>query len=183
MFWKRSFLLIFTALIGTLFLGAAELPTPLKEREPALTSLGSSTLHWFGIHVYDIALFTEGKPYATNTTAVLSLRYAISIKHKRLQETTLQEWKRLGQGTLEQRESWIKQLDTLWPDIKSGESLSAFRQQNGPTAFYFGDRLLGEVADAAFGPAFFAIWVDERCRYPKVRDGLLNKDAQTKEGT
>lgn len=176
MLWKRRFLLIFTVLMGSRFLGAADLPTPLKEREPAFMLLGSSTLHWFGIHVYDIALYTEGKPYETNTTAVLSLRYAISIKHKRLQETTLQEWKRLGQGTPEQREGWIKQLDTLWPDIKSGESLSAFRQQNGPTAFYFGNRLLGEVADAAFGPAFFAIWLDEGCSYPKVRKGLLEKE-------
>jgi hypothetical protein len=176
MFCKRRVLLIFTVLMGARFLGAAELPTPLKERETELNLVGASTLHWFGIHVYDIALYTEGKPYATNTTAVLSLRYAISIKHKRLQETTLQEWKRLGQGTPEQRESWIQRLDALWPDIKSGDSLSAFRQQDGPTVFYFGDRLLGEVADAAFGPAFFAIWLDEDCRYPKVRKGLLEKE-------
>jgi hypothetical protein len=183
MFWKRSVLLIFIVLTGARFLDAAELPAPLKEREPALTLLGSSTLHWFGIHVYDVALYTEAKPYATNTTALLSLRYAISIKHKRLQETTLQEWKRLNKGTPEQREAWIKQLDTIWPDIKSGESLSAFRQQDGPTVFYFGDRLLGEVADAAFGPAFFAIWVDEQCRYPKVRKGLLNEEDKDKKGS
>ena len=183
MFWKRRFLLIFIVLTGTRFLGAAELPTPLKGREPELLSIGSATLHWFGIHVYEIALYTEGKSYATNTTAVLSLRYAISIKSKRLQETTLKEWERLKIGTPEQRQSWIKQLDVLWPDIKSGERLSAFRQQNGPTAFYFGDRLLGEVTDAAFGPAFFAIWLDEGCSYPKVRDGLLNKNGKAKKGT
>jgi hypothetical protein len=176
MFWKRRILLIFIVLLGARFLDAADLPAPLKEREPALTVLGSTTLHWFGIHVYDIALYTQGNPYTTNTTAVLSLRYAISIKHKKLQETTLQEWKRLGQGTPEQRQKWIDLLDTIWPDIKSGQSLSAFRQQDGPTAFYFGDRLLGEVSDAAFGPAFFAIWLDKDCRYPKVRKGLLEKE-------
>jgi hypothetical protein len=176
MFCKRCVLLFFTVLMGARLLGAAELPTPLKDREPELSLLGSSTLHWFGIHVYDIALYTEATPYATNTTALLSLRYAISIKHKRLQETTLQEWKRLNKGTPEQRDNWIKQLDTIWPDIKSGQSLSAFRQQDGPTVFYFGDRLLGEVTDAAFGPAFFAIWLDKGCRYPNVRKELLKED-------
>ena len=176
MFWKRRFLLIFIVLTGTRFLGAAELPTPLKGREPELLSIGSATLHWFGIHVYEIALYTEGKSYATNTTAVLSLRYAISIKSKRLQETTLKEWERLKKGTPEQRQSWIKQLDVLWPDIKPGDTLSALRQQDGPTIFYFGDRLLGEVADVAFGPAFFAIWLDEGCSYPKLRKGLLEKE-------
>jgi hypothetical protein len=88
----------------------------------------------------------------------------------------------VGQGTLEQREQWISQLDKIWPDIKSGESLSAFVKKDGPTTFYFGDNLLGEVADVAFGPAFFAIWLDEGCRYPKVRKELLKKDGLEKKG-
>jgi len=170
----RSMLLILAVLTACPTLRAVDLPTPLAQQEPELTLLGSSKLYWFGIHVYDIALYTENAPYTTNTTALLSLRYAISIKHKRLQETTLQEWNRLEQGTPEQRAEWIRQLDGLWPDIKPGETLSAFLQPAGPTTFYCGDRLLGAVPDAAFGPAFFAIWLDEACRYPKVRDGLLN---------
>lgn len=179
MVWVRSFLFVFIASVS---LVAGELPLPLKERTPALTVRGTATLHWFGIHVYDVALYTEDAPYTTNTTAVLSLHYAISIKHKKLQESTLQEWKRVGQGTLEQREKWISQLDKIWPDIKSGERLSAFLQKDGPTTFYFGDRLLGEVTDAAFGPAFFAIWLDEKCRYPKVRKELLKEDEPVKKG-
>jgi hypothetical protein len=39
---------------------------------------------------------------------------------------------------------------------------------------------LGEVEDAAFGPAFFAIWLGEQCRYPKVRKGLLSEDEKDK---
>jgi len=123
--------------------------------------------------VYDISLYSDSKPYTTTGSAVLSLKYHVSIRHKRLQETTLKEWKRLNKGTPEQRDAWIKRLDSLWPDIKPGDSLSAFRMAGGPTAFYFGDRLLGEVDDAAFGPAFFAIWLDRDCRYPKMRDSLL----------
>ena len=40
------------------------------------------------------------------------------------------------------------------------------------------DRLLGEVPDPAFGPAFFAIWLDAECRYPKVRDGLAGSEGE-----
>lgn len=171
------FLLILLMLVVRCRSEASELPLPLRGREPSLALLGSSALYWFGIHVYDIALYTEGNPYTTNTTAVLSLRYAIPIKHKRLQETTLQEWRRLELGTPEQRQVWINQLDALWPDIKSGESLSALCQQDGSTVFYFGDRCLGEVTDHSFGPAFFAIWLHENCRYPNVRNRLLHKGA------
>jgi hypothetical protein len=172
--FRFFFILFLTA--GSIL--AKDLPLPLKERTPPLTLRGTATLHWFGLHVYDVSLYTEGQPYTTNTTSVLSLQYAISIKHKRLQATTLDEWKRLKIATPEQREKWIAQLDGMWPDIKAGEQLSAYFQKDGATTFYCGDRLLGEITDAAFGPAFFAIWLDAGCRYPKVRDGLLKKEAK-----
>ena len=161
----------------TLFLtataGAVDLPTPLRELKPELRPMGTAALHWFGLHVYDVALYTQEAAYTTNNTAALSIRYSISIKHRRLLDTTLKEWQRMGKGDQTQRERWIKELDLLWPDLKPGDRLTALRRQNGATQFYCGDRLLGEVADPAFGPAFFAIWMDADCRYPKVRDGLL----------
>ena len=161
------------ALISADALGAAALPVPLREVKPDLKPVGAATLHWFGLHVYDVALFAQETPFTTNSTAVLSIRYNISIKHRRLLDTTLKEWQRMGKGEDVQRAQWIKQLDTLWPDLKSGDSLTAFKRSAGPTQFYFGDRFLGEVPDPAFGPAFFAIWLDAKCRYPEVRNGLL----------
>ncbi len=158
---------------------ASELPEPLKAVRPQLVSVGSATLRWFGIHVYDMSLYTTDQKYTPESTAVLSILYHISIKHRRLQDTTLEEWQRMNKGTPEQQEAWIQQLDAMWPDIKSGESLSAYRQSEGPTQFYFGDRLLGEVADPEFGPAFFAIWLDADCRYPKLRDKILKTDKKT----
>ena len=88
----------------------------------------------------------------------------------------------MGKGEEVQRAQWIKQLDPLWPDLKSGDSLTAFMRRDGATQFYFGDRLLGEVPDPAFGPAFFAIWLDAKCRYPEVRDGLLGVKKNAKRG-
>jgi len=172
----KKFFFIFGILSLGGLLVAGELPGPLQKVRPPLLSVGSATLHWFGIHVYDIALYAEDKNYTTNGAAVISICYNISIKHRRLQETTLKEWQRMGKGTAEQHEQWINQLDALWPDIKSGETLSAYRHPDGPTQFYFGNRLLGEVADKAFGPAFFSIWLDSECRYPKLRDKILKSN-------
>ena len=163
-------------------LGVAALPAPLREVKPDLMPVGTATLHWFGLHVYDVALFAQEEPFTTNSSAVLSIRYNISIKHQRLLDTTLKEWVRLGKGEDVQRAEWIKQLEPLWPDLKSGDSLTAFMRRDGATQFYFGDRLLGGVADPAFGPAFFSIWLDPKCRYPAVRDGLLGVKANAKKG-
>ena len=163
-------------LMLTATLQAGELPVPLRSVEPPLQSVGSGTLRWFGLHVYDVSLFAEKLPYSPAGTAALSISYAISIKHHRLVETTLKEWRRLGQGTAAQHQQWRRQLDGMWPDVKDGDRLTAFKRRDGPTQFYFGDRLIGEVADPAFGPAFFAIWLDEKSRYPEVRDRLLGND-------
>ncbi len=173
MFSGKLTWLFWVSLVSVDLLVAGALPAPVRVMSPELLPVGSATLHWFGLHVYDIALYAEEPGYTTNGAAGLSIRYNISIKHRRLQETTLKEWQRLGKGNAEQHERWIRQLDALWPDVSSGDSLTAFRNRNGPTQFYLGDQLLGDVADPAFGPAFFAIWLDADCRYPKVRDGLL----------
>ena len=170
------------ALISADALGSAALPAPLREVKPELRPVGAATLHWFGLHVYDIALYAQEAAYTTNSTAVLGIRYNISIKHRRLLDTTLKEWRRMGKGDDVQRAQWIKQLELLWPDLKAGDRLTAFMRKDGATQFYFGDRLLGEVPDPAFGPAFFAIWLDAKCRYPEVRDGLLGVTEDGKKG-
>lgn len=173
-------MLLLTAVTTTSW--AVELPVPLREVKPDLQSVGAATLHWFGLHVYDVALYAQDPAYTTNGTAALSIRYNISIKRRRLLDTTLQEWRRMNKDDDKQREEWIKQLESLWVDLKSGDSLTAFRKGDGPTKFYFGDKLLGEVSDPAFGPAFFAIWLDADCSYPKVRDGLLGVKKGEKKG-
>lgn len=169
-------------LILSATLRAGELPVPLRNAEPPLRPVGVATLRWVGLRVYDATLFAEQPPYSPDGTAVLSICYRVSIKHHRLLETTLKEWRRLGQGTAAQHEQWRQQLDGMWPDVKDGDRLTAFKRRNGPTQFYFGDRLLGEVADPAFGPAFFAIWLHGKSRYPEVRDELLGVRASGKEG-
>jgi hypothetical protein len=174
--------ILFVALSSIAAINATELPTPLREEKPELLPVGAATLHWFGLHVYDVALYAKETAYTTNGTAALSIRYNISVKRRKLLDTTLQEWRRLGKGDDAQRKKWIEQLESLWLDLKSGDSLTASRKGDGPTQFYFGDRLLGEVSDPAFGPAFFAIWLDENCSYPRVRDGLLGVKKGGKKG-
>lgn len=162
--------------------GAGELPIPLRNTAPGLKPVGEATLHWFGLHIYDVALFAAETPFAGDGTAALSIRYNISIKHRRLLDTTLKEWRRMGRGAAAQHERWMRELEPMWPDLKPGDRLTAFRRAGGPTQFYFGDRLLGEIADTDFGPAFFAIWLDPKCRYPEVRARLLGADQADKKG-
>lgn len=172
--------LVALSLVAAIY--ATELPNPVREEKPELLRVGAATLHWFGLHVYDATLYAPESVYTTNGTAALSIRYNVSVKRRKLLDTTMEEWRRLGRGNAEQRDKWIKQLEQIWLDLKSGDSLTAFIKGDGPTKFYFGERLLGEVPDPAFGPAFFAIWLDANCSYPKMRDGLLGVKKGEKKG-
>lgn len=50
-------------LLGALLLAntlyGVALPAMLREVKPEPQPLGTATLHWFGLHVYDIALFAQ----------------------------------------------------------------------------------------------------------------------------
>lgn len=165
-------------LILTLPLAAQTLPAPLQRDAPELARLGNAKLTWFGLHIYDIALHATNAAYTSNCTAAITIRYNVSIKRHRLVETTLKEWRRMGLGNDTQHAAWTNRLETIWPDVKADESLTAFRAANGPTRFYLGDKPVGEVADPAFGPAFFAIWLGPGCQYPRIRDDLLADPAK-----
>ncbi|MBM4149573.1 MAG: hypothetical protein FJ224_11115 [Lentisphaerae bacterium] len=170
-------------LAATLARADPPLPAPIaQDAARPMQKTGSASLHWFGIRVYDIALYSEGDAYSTNTTAALSIRYAVRIRGKRLVETTMDEWERMGIATAAERAAWLAALAPMWPDVHPGERLTAFRRNDGQTDFYFDDRLVGSVPDPDFGPAFFAIWLGEKCKHPDVRDRLLGTVSRKGKG-
>ena len=153
-----------------------ELPAPLSETEPELKLVGQARHTFLGFKVYDVALYAPGLPVTSNSTAVLSIHYHMSVTSKGLQSLTLKEWKRMGTGTESQREIWLKQLNAIWPDVKSGQNLSAFRIRNGPTRFFMGNRELGQIDDPVFGWAFLSIWLGPDCSKPRLRDRLIQSE-------
>lgn len=180
MILRNTVLGVLGLIMSVCLTGAAELPAPLLAVQPEMRLVGSARMRVWGLHIYDISLYSAETPYTTNSTAVLTLHYNVSIKRDRLLETTLEEWDRLGIVDSPQRREWIGQLAMLWPDVRPGDTLTALRRGNGSTDCYQGDRMVGEVKDPAFGPAFFAIWLDANCSHPKSRESLLGMKTDKK---
>lgn len=138
--------------------------------------LGAGRLKFFGLHVYDAQLFvprgyTGGdlmpQPFA------LELTYARALSGKAIAERSYDEIAKLAYGSKEQRARWRAEMATLFPDVKSGQRLAGVHRPGAATRFYLDGRFLGEVADPAFGPAFFGIWLDPRTSAPDLRRQLL----------
>jgi hypothetical protein len=142
--------------------------------------VGSGVLSWFGIDVYEAFLFTESGRFdgqGVDQTVALELRYRRNIPASRLVDRTRKEWNRLdGKAELPEaavRESWLKQVGSFWPDIKSGDLIVTVVSPGGPARFYTAGEFIGEVRDPAFGPAFLGIWLHPDSSRPDLRDQLV----------
>ncbi|MBY0416871.1 MAG: chalcone isomerase family protein [Pararheinheimera sp.] len=132
-----------------------------------------SYLFW---DLYQAQLYTADgnwSDYQQSAPLVLKLTYQRDISKADFIEATVDQWKHLQGKVSAQHKDWAKQLDKLWTDVKKGDQLSCVLLANGTVQFYFNDKLLGDVTDPAFGPAFLDIWLSEKTSAPKLRKQLL----------
>ena len=136
-----------------------------------------SYLFW---DLYQAQLYTADgswSGYQQSAPLVLKLTYQRDISKADFIEATVDQWKHLQGKVSAQHQDWAKQLDTLWTDVKKGDQLSCVLLADGTVQFYFNDKLLGDVTDPAFGPAFLDIWLSEKTSAPKLRKQFLKTSA------
>ncbi len=176
----KLIIILCSALVAVpLFVSAnimSPLPKIMESQAHQLKLIGQTRFKKFGFHIYDASFWMqnneEGKELCTNFCA-LSITYARNIEAIRLLESTEKEWKRLGFHKKYPVKTWLDSLDEIWPDVQSGDQLVVMTSPSGKTVFYNKDARLGELNDPEFGPAFLAIWLDEKSRYSKNRKELL----------
>lgn len=132
-----------------------------------------SYLFW---DLYQARLYTADgnwNSYQQSSPVVLKLTYQRDISKADFIEATVDQWEHLQGKVSEQHKDWATQLDNLWTDVKKGDQLSCVLMPDSSVQFYFNDKLLGDVTDPAFGPAFLDIWLSDKTSAPKLRRQLL----------
>ena len=156
---------------------ASPLPSVISSQWQ-LELIGQTKLRRLGLHIYDASFWMQ-KDRASSSVAAnlcaLSITYARNIKVNRLLSSTNKEWKRLGFANRYPLDTWLDLLKDIWPDIKKGDQLVVVSIPDGETVFFDKNKKLGTVQDPEFGPAFLAIWLDEKSRYQKNRKELLGE--------
>ncbi len=150
-------------------------PVPAPPARYALQPVGQGTLTWFGLRVYDAALWSTSGRAKFNQPIALVVRYARALDGAATAERVLEEMARLGAGGAAQRDTWARQLHGLLPDVDAGDEIAAVDRPGAGARFYLNGRLLGEIADAAFSRAFFSIWLDPRTSEPELRAALIGQ--------
>lgn len=169
-----------SALMGLLLL---VIITPVTHAADWLSwrKVGDATLTWGPFSVYTSQLRTpDGKYTGPGKNQALIITYKRDISRDDLVDATRDQWQALGIMAREpQSESWLRMLQSLWPDVVPGTQL----------AFVFNDRQgqfwyrasaaqktftpLGPRQSEAFSTHFLAIWLDPNTQYLALREQLI----------
>ncbi len=161
----------------------AALPPAVEALAPAWRALGQGEMRWFGFSLYNAALWVSGeqmdetreweresemrRPYA------LALHYKRDFTRERLVDTSIDEIRRLGTTDEALLARWRSELNLVFPDVRSGQTIVGVRLPGEGARFFFEGRVVGALSDERFARAFFAIWLDSRTRSPELRARLL----------
>lgn len=145
----------------------------LATAEGEARQLGQGRMRWFGLSLYDAALWTAGTEWRWDRPFALDLRYARDFRGHRLAEASVDEIRRLGLADDAQLEQWRRHMLAAFPDVKQGERITGVFRPGVGAEFFHEDRATAFVRDPVFARAFFSIWLDPRTREPKLRAALL----------
>ena len=150
-----------------------------KQALPDATVIGSGSFRWFGLKLYDASLWAVRGSFNPDNwqsaSLALELNYARTLEGRRIAEASIDEMKKLGIGTPAQHKAWDEAMKQVFPDVDKTTQLTGLYVPGQPTRFFRNGAAIGEIADPAFGPAFFAIWLHPKTTAPKLRTMLLGQ--------
>ncbi len=156
---------------------ASQPPAHISEEIPQASLQGAGSFRWFGLHIYDASLWSTPEGYKPESDKpqkfALDLAYARTLYGSKIADASIDEIEKLRLGTPEKRERWLAQMKKLFPDVKQGTHITGIHIPNEAARFYLNGKLLGEIRDAEFTHAFFAIWLDKKTTAQNLRTRLL----------
>ena len=176
---RRSALVALAAAVCAARVSAQATPPAPSEVQgdlPGARLQGQARLRYFGLHVYDIRLWTPASlrgDDALRTDAALEIEYARHLKGRLIAERSLTEMQRVGDVNASDAERWLGQMKQLFPDVQAGDRITGVHRPGEGAHFHVNGRFVGEVRDAAFARLFFAIWLSPRTSEPQMRAALL----------
>ncbi|KQW45765.1 MULTISPECIES: chalcone isomerase family protein [unclassified Roseateles] len=159
---------LITLALASLAHGAPEL-TGLSQR-------GRARFRFFGLHVYDIRLWSAAPVTAANwqeQPLTLELQYARSLDGAEIAKRSLKEMRRQAAITDAQAQAWLAEMQLAFPDVKAGDRISGSFEPGAGAQFFINGQPRRRVADATFARLFFGIWLSPQTSEPGLREQLF----------
>jgi len=165
------------AFVSLVVLSLTTVPAYSDKRPGGLQLVGEAQLDVLLWSVYRSQLYSPDGTYRADMRPLrLRITYLRDFKANALVKQTEKEWQQLGRNHPNQ-EQWLASLETLWPDIRSQDTLSLDLGEDEVSRFYHNDQLLGRITDPDFGEQFLAIWLSPNTSRPALRRALIGGDS------
>ena len=143
---------------------------PTEQLQP----VGSTSLKVMFWKIYESTLFTgDGDYRGIEPGLALKIDYLRNIKRDQLIKAARDQWQELNLYDPGASESWLQELAVLLPDIRRGDSITVFVEQDMSATFFHNGNSLGQLQDSRFTESFLAIWLAENSAFPKLRNQLI----------
>ncbi|GLX81386.1 chalcone isomerase family protein [Thalassotalea eurytherma] len=145
--------------------------TDLETVSGHFKDVGQAKFRVLFFNIYQSRLASESGEFDKQTAYVFEITYLRDITQSDLIERTIEQWQHLGIDE-RQYQAYLPKLQALWPNIKKGDQLALF-VENNQAQFFYNQAFIGEVNNGTFADDFLAIWLSEKTSQPKLRQQLL----------
>jgi hypothetical protein len=133
-----------------------------------------SVLFW-DIYKSQLLTTTGGYPIrGENEQLIYEICYLADISSEDLIKRTEEQWEFIGLYKSDYQ-SFIPMLESIWPDIKKGDTLTLLLKK-GVSIFYYNQKRIGSIHSPYFAHIFLDIWLAKNTSQPSLRYELLGMD-------
>lgn len=153
-------------------------PAEVVAEVPGARLLGSGTLRFLGLRVYDGRLWVGATAPGNDwqaTPFALELQYQRNLKGELIAERSLKEMRRQGDIDDVTAERWLGNMKQLFPDVQPGDRITGVNLPAVGARFFVNGQLRGEVREVEFARVFFGVWLSPRSSEPAMREQLLGR--------
>lgn len=146
-----------------------------RDELPGAVAIGNGELRWFGLRIYNAALWSGRQPFDPSARFAMQLTYHRSISRERLVQTSVDEMRRLGTAPSQPTvlAQWENQLRKAFVDVAAGDQLIGVNLPGYGMRLYDHRKLVADIPDPDLARAFFGIWLNEASRDQALRRQLL----------
>jgi hypothetical protein len=138
--------------------------------------LGTTKLRFFGLPIYDAALWAPPGFAAARYAAApfaLELRYLRSLSGAAIAQRSLDEMRRGGELATAIETQWLSTMRGAFPDVQLGDRITGVNLPQQGIRFYVNGQPKADITDPAFSERFFGIWLAPWTSEPAMRLALL----------
>jgi hypothetical protein len=173
---KKIIQLLFIALFYSCTTAlAAETPLIIRNSLDKQFLVGSATLKFLGMKVYDISLWSEVPKFSYEKSFAIHIKYNMNFSRDELAKRSITEIERLHKLSEKDKKIYLNNLNLILHSVKKGdEKVAIFIPSKGVKMFHNNEET-GAISDLKLSRLFVDIWLDEKGSYPEVTRQVLGK--------